>query len=177
LRNRNIANFIAKLANAEAKVFGRQTLVLVDETSQIAMLAPLLTAPYAIAHSETKKERLGELGISKVDTAESVDQFNRNEAKVLIGTSCIATGTNIYPCHNTMNWQGGSSEVKTRQGAVGRSVRFGHQNPYANKCQPKPRSIIWDFDVRGNETLSRHLDQRIEYYEQSGAEIKRIKLR
>lgn len=177
LRNRNIANFIAKLANAEAKVFGRQTLVLVDETSQIAMLAPLLTVPYAIAHSETKKERLGELGISKVDTAESVDQFNRNEAKVLIGTSCIATGTNIYPCHNTMNWQGGSSEVKTRQGAVGRSVRFGHQNPYADRCQLKPRSIIWDFDVRGNETLSRHLDQRVEYYEQSGAEIKRIKLR
>lgn len=182
LRNRNIAAFIAKLANAQANAFGKQTLVLVEELSQITMLIPMLTVPFAYAHSEKNAKRLQELQaetgvlLEKVDRAESVEKFNKNEVKVLIGTSCIATGTNIYPTHATCNWVGGASEIKTKQGTVGRSVRKSDQNPWASKCVPKDVSHIYDFNVTDVYPLLKHLEDRILYYRDSGSEIKRIKL-
>ena len=177
LNNRNICAFVAKLANSMATTYRQQTLVLVEELSQIAALLPLLTVPAAIAHSEKKAERLAELGLTKVDPAESVELFNKGEAMVLIGTSCIATGTNIYPCHNTVNWVGGSSEIKTKQGSVGRSVRMGSQNPWKDKCTPKTEAIIWDFNVINVHVMEAHLETRLEYYADSGTEIKHIKLK
>jgi hypothetical protein len=149
---------------------------LVEELEQIAMLLPLLKVPAAIAHSEKKADRLMELGISKVDPSESVEKFNKAEALVLIGTSCIATGTNIYPCQNTINWAGGASEIRTKQGAVGRSVRLHSQNPWKDKCVFKDKATIWDFDVRDCYVLKRHLEERLKYYGKSGSEIKFIKL-
>ncbi len=177
LRNRNIAAFIAKLANATATTSGKQTLVLVEELGQIAMLIPLLTVPFAYAHSESSKAKLELIGLEKVDKADSVEKFNKNEVKVLIGTSCIATGTNIYPTHHTCNWVGGASEIRTKQGAVGRSVRLSNQNPWKDKCVPKEISHIWDFNVFDCYPLQKHLEDRILYYRDSGTEIKRIKLR
>ena len=176
LKNRNICAFVAKLANAEATTRRRQTLVLVEELEQIAMLLPLLKVPTAIAHSEKKPQRLLELGIPKVDTTESVDLFNQSKAMILIGTSCIATGTNIYPVHNCINWAGGVSIIKTKQGAVGRSVRLDTQNPYHNLCEPKPKAIIWDFNVFDIPIMVRHLEERLLCYADSGSEIRQIKL-
>lgn len=183
LRNRNIASFVAQLANASASLRNQQTLVLVEELSQIAILLPLLKAPYAYAHSESSKIKLAEIESSygtlleKVDIVESVEKFNKSEAKVLIGTSCIATGTNIFPCHNVVNWVGGSSEIKTKQGAVGRSVRKGSANPWSDKCTPKIKAKIWDFDVFDQYVLKKHLEDRLEYYGDSGTEIKTIQLK
>jgi superfamily II DNA or RNA helicase len=177
LGNRNIAEFIANLANASALVCGQQTLVLVEELSQISMLTKLLKVPFAYAHSEKKPARLAELGLEKVDAAESVEKFNKNEVQVLVGTSCIHTGTNIYPTHNTANWVGGTSEIKTKQGTVGRSVRKGEHNPYADKCKPKDKAKIWDFDVTDVYLMSRHLEDRTKYYKESDSPIKRIKLK
>lgn len=177
LNNKNIAAFVAKLCNADATTNRRQTLVLVEELSQISRLLPMLTVPAAIAHSETKPARLQELGLHKVKSAESVEKFNKGEAMVLIGTSCIATGTNIFPTHNTINWVGGASEIKTKQGTVGRSVRLGKHNPWAAKCAPKTSAKIWDFDVFDISVMESHLESRIEYYGESGSEIRRIKLK
>ena len=176
LKNRNICAFIAKLVNADALMNKRQSLILVEELEQIAMLAPLLKVPYAIAHSEKKAQRLLELGIEKVDPSESVQKFNKGEAMALIGTMCISTGTNIYPTHNTFNWQGGASEIRTKQGTIGRTVRLGNQNPWASKCQPKERVLIWDFRVYDCEVMVRHLEERLPYYAESGTEIRAIKL-
>lgn len=176
LGNRNIAAFIAKFANAQANINGLQTLILVEELSQIAMLKKLITVPMAYAHSESRKERLIELGLEKVKPAESVEAFNCNEVKVLIGTSCIATGTNIYPTHNCFNWVGGTSEVKTKQGAVGRTVRLWEANPYKEKCLKVPIKKIWDFDVIDVQIMRNHLKTRLEFYADSGSEIKTIKL-
>jgi superfamily II DNA or RNA helicase len=167
LNNKNIASFSAKLANAMAGQ-NKGTLILVEELSQISMLAPMLTVPYAIAHSEKRKERLEFLGLGKVDNKESVEKFNKGEVKVLIGTSCIATGTNIFPCHNVINWVGGSSPIKTKQGAVGRSVRHGRSNPWAAKCLEKNSCTIWDFDIDDNFVMSRHLESRLSCYKESG---------
>jgi len=180
LKNKNIASFIAKLANAEATTRRRQTLVLVEELEQIAMLLPMLKVPTAIAHSEKKLDRLQTLGLTKVDTSESVEKFNKGEALVLIGTSCISTGTNIYPVHNSINWQGGASEIKTKQGSVGRSVRLDSANPWASfarNCVPKDKATIWDFHVYDVDIMSRHLQLRLEYYGDSGSEIRFIKLK
>lgn len=177
LNNKNIASFIAKLANAEALAFGHQTLVLVEELSQISMLIPLLKVPFVYAHSESSKAKLEPLGLEKVDTDESVEKFNKNEAQIIMGTSCIATGTNVYPTHNVANWCGGASEIKTKQGAVGRSVRLHSQNPHKDKCIEKTISKIYDFDVMDIYALRHHLESRLEYYADSGTEIKRVKLK
>lgn len=177
LGNKNIAAFIAKLANAEATTYRRQSLVLVEELSQIAMLLPLLKVPTTIAHSESNATRLTELGLIKVKPNESVEDFNRGDAMVLIGTSCIATGTNIFPVHNCVNWVGGASEIKTKQGAVGRAIRLGKHNPWADKCTQKTKSVIWDFNVFDCYVLEKHLESRIGYYNDSGTPIKFIKLK
>ena len=176
LKNRNIAQFTAKLANAMAGI-GKGTLVLVEELSQISMIVPLLKVPFAIAHSEKRKDRLEILGIEKVDNAESVEKFNKGEVRVLIGTSCIATGVNIFPCHSVVNWVGGASPIKTKQGSVGRAVRHGRSNPWANKCAPKDKCTIYDFNILDNFTMTRHLEARIECYMESGTEIKYIRLK
>jgi superfamily II DNA or RNA helicase len=168
LNNTNIAKFIAKLSNAMAETHGKQTLVLCEELSQLAMLVPMLTVPYAIAHSEKRAARLEELGLSKVDVSESIEKFNKNEAKVLITTSCCHVGVNLFPTHNTFNWVGGASVIKTKQSSIGRSVRHGHSNPWASKCVPKEKAIIYDFDITGNFTMERHLEARIGCYMESG---------
>lgn len=177
LRNKNICTFIAKLCNSYGEM-GQQVLVLCEETNQLAMLLPKLTVPAVIAHSEKNAARLLELGLYKVDPAESVELFNKKMALVLVGTSCISTGTNIYPQTITVNWQGGASEVKCKQGAIGRSVRLPQANPWAKLCGEKKNCTIFDFDVVGNFVLERHLEQRMASYKQSGDNlIKYIRLK
>lgn len=177
LRNSNIRDFIAKVVNADARINRRQSLVLVEELGQIAELVKFLQVPYAIAHSEKRAQRLLELGLSKVDRKDSIEKFNKGEAMVLIGTACISTGTNIFPTHNTFNWQGGTSEIKTKQGAVGRSVRLGSSNPWAAKCALKTDSTIWDFNVSEIYIMASHLETRVGYYNDSGSQVKYIPLR
>jgi superfamily II DNA or RNA helicase len=171
LRNRNICAFTAKLANGVVSMKNEQVLVLVEELQQISDLIKLLNVPYSIAHSETKPSRLQELGLEKVDVSESIELFNKGISKVLIGTSCIRTGCNIYPVNHCVNWIAGASEVATRQGCVGRSVRFANQNPWANNCPPKPFATIWDFDIPDQYVLGAHLEKRIGYYKESGINL------
>lgn len=178
LRNRNIADIIAKFCNSVCPATGEQVLVLVEELDQISMLASKLKVPFVYAHAETKKERLAELGLEKVKTAESIDQFNRNDnASVLIATSVAHVGVNIFPTHHTFNFIGGTSEVKTKQAVVGRSVRKMSSNPYSNKCKPKPKARIYDFLVKDVELMKKHLAERIEYYKESGTAIKIVKFK
>jgi superfamily II DNA or RNA helicase len=177
LRNKNICAFIAKLCNSLA-ARGEQVLVLCEETNQISMLLPKLTVPTVVAHSEKSAARLLELGIPKVDPDESVETFNKKGAMILLGSGCISTGTNIYPQTHTVNWQGGASEVRCKQGAVGRSVRLPQANPWAKLCGEKKSCTIWDFDVIGNFVLERHLEERMECYKDSGEGlIKYIRLK
>lgn len=166
LHNDNIAKFIANLANSVYAARKEQTLVLVDEIDQIYRLIPLLNVPYSCATGKKIKD------LGNLDTDEAVEKFNKGEAKVLIGTSCISTGTNIFPTHHTVNWQGGTSEIKTKQGAVGRSVRKLEGSLYEKYHAPKKKAIVWDFDVVGVDIMKRHLKERIEYYSDSGTEIK-----
>jgi len=203
LRNTNIRDFIAKLSNLSWNKNKHQTLVLIEELSQIVSLVPHITVPFAVATSASNKNAIlatvtgvsekvikedfdfyfekltpDQLNIYNLiknsDSGKAVDMFNRGEVHVLIGTSCIATGTNIFPTHNTVNWVGGSSETKTKQGTVGRSVRMLEKSKYKDFHVPKPKVIIWDFDVMGLPDLEVHLFNRIRYYKDSGVEIRRM---
>lgn len=147
------------------------------------MIIKLLKVPYAYAHSEGSKLKLAELALmtgvelEKVDRAESVEKFNKGEAMVLIGTSCISTGTNIYPMRYTCNWVGGGSEIRTKQGAVGRTVRLFEQNPFAHLCKKPSTKTIVDFNVYDAYALKKMLEDRCLFYRDSGTEIRRIKLK
>jgi superfamily II DNA or RNA helicase len=171
LKNANIATFVSRLCQANASQ-GLQTLVLVDEVHQAIALAKLLNTSFACATGPGSRKDLGNAGVSYVSPDDAVEAFNKGDVRVLIGTGCISTGTNIYPTHATVNWQGGASEVKTKQGAVGRSVRILENSKYAELHKPKPKSVIYDFKVAGVEVLERHLKTRLEYYADSGTKIR-----
>jgi superfamily II DNA or RNA helicase len=171
LYNSNIADLIAKICNASATVLNESTLVLVEELTQIADLVARLKVPYAYCHSAAKKDAQ-EWGLEVVNTKDSIAKFNNGEVKVLIGTSCIDTGTNMYPTHNTCNWVGGSSEVTTKQGTIGRSVRKLENSKFKNLHKPKPYTKIFDFDVTNSKLLHSQLEKRVEWYEDTGCPLK-----
>lgn len=163
LENTNIADLSAMIANSAWSSKQESTLILVSELSQIKLLAERLKVPFEYAHSASKKDALL-FGLEKVDSAAQVEKFNMGKCKVLIGTSCIAVGTNIYPTHNTINWVGGGSEVSTRQGAIGRSVRILGESKYKDMHKPKPFCTIYDFDIRDNIMLNKQLSKRMVFY-------------
>jgi superfamily II DNA or RNA helicase len=171
LYNDEIAKTAAKIANAKARVKDESTLILVEELVQIENIIKYLEVPYAYVHSSSKKEAAG-YGLDKIKLQEQVDKFNEGKVKVLIGTRAIATGTNIYPTHNTVNCMGGGSEIITKQGPMGRSTRLLYKSKYANLHKPKPYTTIYDFDVRGEPILDKQLQKRIGYYSEANGEIK-----
>jgi superfamily II DNA or RNA helicase len=177
LYNDNIADFIAKLCLASIGQ-NKKVLILVDEVRQVVMLAErfaLTDTKFAYAVG-SPDQRLKDLNLPPMDANEAVEAFNLNQYQILIGTSCISTGTNIYPMHITCNWQGSGSEVRSKQGAVGRSVRLLHKSKYASLNPEKKSVTIIDFDVDGVRQLKSQLQDRIEYYQASGTKIDYIKL-
>lgn len=175
LYNSNIADITAKIANGAWSHSEESTLILVEELEQIAMLVDRLNVPYEYVHSAAKKDA-AKFGLETRKVDEAVEAFNRGEIRVLIGTSCIATGTNIYPCHNTVNWVGGSSEVRTKQGAVGRSVRILENSEYKDLHKPKPFSKIYDFNVTNVPLMEKHLQKRVRMYRETNDDIKYIRI-
>jgi superfamily II DNA or RNA helicase len=176
LYNENVADIAAKIANGAWNHSQESTLILVEELSQIKMLVDKLTVPYEYVHSASKADA-AKFGLETRKVDQTVEAFNKGEAKVLIGTSCIATGTNLYPTHNTVNWVGGSSEVKTKQGAVGRSVRLLEKSEYKELHKPKPVSKIYDFNITNSDLMERHLDKRLSMYRETSDNIRVIKVK
>lgn len=170
LYNDEVAKIAAKIANASAKIKNESTLILVEELRQIKALIDKIDVPHAYVHSGSKKDA-ALWGLEKVSLQEQVDAFNVGDVKVLIGTRAIATGTNIYPTHNVINWVGGASEIITKQGTMGRSTRKLEISKYKDKHVPKPFSRIFDFRIKGQQILDRHLQKRISYYNESGGKI------
>jgi len=171
LYNGEIAKLAAKIANASAKVKDQSTLILVEELRQIQMLEQLLEVPYGYVHSASKKDA-AVWNLDKVKLQDHVDAFNHGDIKVLIGTKAIATGTNMYPTHNVINWVGGSSEIVTKQGTMGRSTRKLEISKFVDKHPPKPLANIYDFRIQGEPLLEKQLQKRISFYQEAGGEIK-----
>jgi superfamily II DNA or RNA helicase len=171
LHNKSIAELAAKIANSMALVKNESTLILVEELSQIKSIIQLLKVPYTYVHAESSKKKLLEIGLEKVNKQDEVERFNCGKVKVLVGTSCISCGVNIYPTHHVINWAGGASEIDTFQGPMGRATRKLEISKYAQFHNPKPFSTIYDFRVIGQDILERHLQKRIECYESTGEKV------
>lgn len=171
LYNGALAQLIARIANSSWNVKQQSTLILVEELRQIQMLTKLLSVPYEYIHSGSKGNA-AEWGLNKVELQDQVDKFNKGECKVLIGTRAIFTGTNIYPTHNTINWVGGSSEIITKQGPMGRSTRKLEISKYKDFHQPKPFCMIYDFKVIGQPILNNQLAKRIKFYKETGEQVR-----
>lgn len=168
LRNPNVLDVAAKIANSSANTLGESTLILVEEIDQIAELAKRLTVPFTYVHGGSlKKDEAEKLGIENRDMKEELLKFNNGEVKVLIGTDSISTGTNLFPTHNTINLQGGSSEISTKQGVIGRSVRLLSKSKFKDKHKPKDVSKIWDFDILNIDILEKQLAKRIGFYKET----------
>jgi superfamily II DNA or RNA helicase len=175
LYNENICEIAAKIANSAWNHANESTLILVEELEQIKMLKDKLKVPFDYVHSASKADAAG-FGLETKKVDEIVELFNKGQVKVLIGTSCIATGTNIYPTHNTINWVGGASEVKTKQGAVGRSVRILENSIYKDLHKPKPYSKIYDFRITNISLMEIHFQKRVSIYKETSSDIKYIKV-
>ena len=170
LYNKNIAKLVATLANANWNIKKQSTLILVEELKQIKILKDLINVPMGYVHAGSKKDA-AEYGLEQVDSQEQVLAFNEGKIKVLIGTRAIATGTNMFPTHYTINWAGGSSEVVTKQGTMGRSTRKLEKSKFKELHNLKPYSQIWDFHVKDQPILYSQLKKRISFYEETGEKV------
>ena len=168
LRNPNVINMAAKIANASANQLNESTLILVEEIDQISELAKKLEVPFTYIHGGSVTKDYTEIsGIENRDMEEELLRFNKGEVKVLIGTDSISTGTNIFPTHNVINLQGGSSEIGTKQGTIGRSVRLLEKSKFKDFHKEKKVSKIWDFDIEGVKILENQLKKRVSFYEET----------
>ena len=171
LYNPSVSHLMAKMANAFWNERQESTLILVSELSQIMDIIKDITVPYAYAHSCTDKKELALLGLEKVKVNEELEKFNTGEAKVLISTSVLNTGANIFGVHHLLMGQFGSSEVIVKQ-SIGRALRLLHKSKYRDLHKPIEKAVIWDFDITNIPILKRQLGTRVEYYEDSGVPIR-----
>ena len=125
LENPDILDRAADLANKAVKLLGHQVLILIDELNQYNLLAPRLKFPVRFAHGQdntAEAKRVLPRDCWRSDPTDLVDQFNRREFPILVGTSCISTGTDIQPVETCIYLMGGKSDIGVPQ-AVGRCTR------------------------------------------------------
>lgn len=160
---------IAEVVNLSVDKLGHQVLILIDEVEQFTQLLPLLRHQVAFAHGPLQATQRHANGTVKVqgnlekvpeayrdsDPNALVDSFNACEFPILVGTSCISTGTDIRSVKTCIYWKGGKSEIEVKQG-IGRCTR---------KIPGKTACTIVDFDVENIGILSKHALARRDIYE------------
>lgn len=167
--NPRVIKAAAMLANRFVGSMKKPTVILVEELEQFTHLLPHLKHKVAFAHGpltkDTKKLIPAEYHDAK--PGDLVEQFNRGEIPILVGTSCISTGTDIRVVEAMIYLQGKSSEIKVKQ-AVGRDTRGGEKgfvvNPETGK--KKVDCIHVDFDVVNVDLVHRHAGIRAGFYEE-----------
>jgi superfamily II DNA or RNA helicase len=170
--NPNVNRLAAQFANRFVGM-GQQVLVLVEEIEQFTHLLRYLTVPASFAHGGVTKENKGKLLPEYHDSDPSalVKAFNAGDVKVLIGTSCVSTGTDIKANQVTINLQGGKSEIAVMQGPVGRSTRiFDRKDPPLHKRECR----VIDFDVANIDVVHRHAQARKAIYTEVYGPVKEV---
>jgi superfamily II DNA or RNA helicase len=147
----------AEFANKSVSMLGRPTVILVEEMEQFGHLLPLLRYEARFAHGGVTKENKDKIPEQYHDSDPKalVAAFNRNEFPILVGTSCIVTGTDIQAAQTIIFLRGGKSEIEVKQ-AIGRGTRLF---PGKNDC------IFLDFGISNVETLERHANARIKIFD------------
>lgn len=137
--NLKLAEEAVNIANRCVELLGQQVLILIEHIEQFQYLYPHFKHEIGFAHGGVTKDNKGFVPVKfqKSDPEALVKQFNAGKLPILVGTSCISTGTDIRPCKTVINLQGGRSEVKIRQ-AIGRGTRM---------TEDKSEFNYIDFDV------------------------------
>lgn len=166
LYNKKVNQIAAQMANMAVEYLGHQVVILVDEMEQLTHLLPYLNHEFRFAHGGVTKDNADKIPkeYHESDPKALVKQFNKGEFPILIGTSCINTGTDIQTVETIINLQGGKSPIKFAQ-SVGRGTRKTKLKPSKTEC------FFIDFDVRNaliddeyRDVVHRHAMERVAIY-------------
>jgi superfamily II DNA or RNA helicase len=132
---------------------GEQILVLVKQKEKSG----------AIIHEWLTQQGYPNTYISGDDKSSVIDNaieaFNEKTIKILIGSSVIGEGIDLYSAQHLILATGGKSEVAFTQ-ALGRAVRLS---------PGKARSCVYDFSFQGARYLDKHLKIRLETFQRDFA--------
>lgn len=174
-----VCRLAAEYANNFVSLMKRPTLILVEELEQFKKLLPHFRHEARFAHGPLTRDTRKLVPCYKPepctedakcryhgdDPTDLVERFNRGEFPILVGTSCIATGTDIQAAEACVYLRGKASPIVVAQ-SVGRETRGGSQgfvfNPWTGK--QKLDCVHVDFRVTNVEALDRHAAQREELY-------------
>ncbi len=147
----------AEITNKAVGLMGRPTLVLVDELEQFGHLAPLLRFEARFAHGGVNKDNKAKVpeAFHESDPKKLVADFNAGVFPILVGTSCVATGTDFKSVRCIVYLRGGKSEIELKQ-AIGRGTRL---------APGKTDFVFVDFSIDNVETLARHAKERRRIYD------------
>lgn len=163
--NPHVIQSIARIANT-AVTAGMPVLILIDEVEQFTKLLPYLRHRAGFAHGALNEDNRPKVPSEyhASDPNALVDEFNAGKLPILVGTSCISTGTDIKAVKLLVYWQGGKSEIQVKQ-AIGRATRLA---PGKTQCHVVD---FWveDFQMDGNGKnkwgpVGRHAKVRHEIY-------------
>ena len=145
----------------------RPVIILVEEVEQFGKLLPHFKHLAKFAHGPLTKDNRDSVptAFQKDKPDDLVAEFNAGKLPILVGTSCIATGTDIQVAEAGIYLMGGKSEIKIKQ-AVGRETRGGFNGSVTNPWTGKQKTdcVHIDFRVDNIEALARHADERVEVY-------------
>ncbi len=141
---------------------GKQVLILIDEMAQFNSLLPFFRHPAAFAHGGVTVDNKDSVPKDYHDSDPNalVKKFNDGKIQILVGTSCIATGTDIRNNKVSIYLVGGKSEIAVRQGAIGRSTRLV-------ESIGKTSCAIFDFAITNIPVLNRHAEERSKIYKET----------
>lgn len=158
--NASVGRTAAKLANMFVRRQGHRVLILLDRTAQFQYIYPHLEFEFGFAHSGTENENVP-AQFQDSDVSALVKKFNDGKLPILIGTSCISTGTDTRPVDTLIYLKAGKSEITFRQ-ALGRGTRVVPGKTEFN-------FIDFDLEVVGLDSkrnmFKRHLEERVGYCE------------
>lgn len=171
-----VAAEVGKLVNTAHKA-GMPCLVLIDEVEQFTKLLPYLRIKPAFAHGTLNEDNRPKVPVEYHDSdpGKLVREFNDGKLPLLVGTSCISTGTDVKAVKFLIYWQGGKSEIQVKQ-AVGRGTRIAPGKTTCNIVDFRPLPPDMDPDSEKSWAPTRHADVRISIYNEIYGPVSRIKL-
>jgi superfamily II DNA or RNA helicase len=163
--NPDVYRKAGQIINAAITQKDHRVLVLVKEVEQFSYLLPYLRHEVHFAHGGLTKENKGKVpeAFHDSDPLDLVDRFNAGAFPILVGTSCISTGTDLRIPQTILYMMGQASEIQVKQ-AVGRGTRMpaGKEEffyfdfmPCLPQDQEEPR--YWSIPHR-------HAHERLAYY-------------